>query len=832
MARSGAPARWTRDDGPRMTLRGGRSLGLATRVGIAGLVVAAVLAVVLVVSISTLREARQRNQQARRSGDIVQAANSVQSLVIDLETGLRGYVITRDRSFLAPYRSARARGPVAVHRLQALVAGDPLQVTTARTLRTALESYTVSYAPLVIRDVGRVSENALAHEGKRRVDGIRALLGRFTSDELARQGRRRAEADRSSRRASAIAVGGLAVLLAVFAGALAYTTLLFVRPVRRLTRATGAVRTGELDARVDEGAPAELGELEQGFNAMAAALEARTAELERVGASRAAMLDAVFSQSPVGLAFFDTDGALLRANAALQAMQGLVAEPAAPDAPPRPALGPLVADGVAHVAATGEPAPELEVAGDAPAGERRWWRVSLFPVHPRGGDIAAIGAVVVDITADRRRADAARRRLEIERVEAQRTTRLDQLGEALGEALTVDRAASVVVSHAIRAVDADAGLLALVDETRQDLVLQTAVGHPIEGVDRWRRISRSTPSPAVEALRRRSPVAMTDRASLSERWPAMAAAGTAAALVLPLALDDIEVGALMLTWTAPRTFAADELTFIARVADRAAQALQRARLYEREHDIAEVLQRSLLPEALPALPGATLASRFRASGTGTLVGGDFYDAFALDDGRWLAWIGDVCGKGPQAAAIAALARYTVRAEARHQPAPSALVATLDDALQRHAAPEERFLTAICAMCEPRPDGLRVQLAVAGHPPPLVLDPEGVCSVVEASGPLIGLPGAIWRDHVLDLAPGARLVLYTDGLTEARAPEYVEDPSELCAAIGRANPRTLEDVLDVLFARAVGQPGALPRDDIALLALEAAVPATIPAPTAG
>jgi serine phosphatase RsbU (regulator of sigma subunit)/CHASE3 domain sensor protein len=812
-----------------MRLRGGRSLGLATRVGVAGLVVAVALAVVLVVSISTLSDARRRNQEARRSADVVQTATTLQSLVLDLETGLRGYVITRERSFLAPYRSARVRAPAAVRRLQALVVDDPAQAGTARTLQATLESYTATYAPAVIRDVGRTEENALADEGKRRVDAIRALLGRFTSNELARQGRRRAEADRASRRASAIAVGGLVVLLAVFAAALAYTARLFVRPVRRLTRATGAMRTGELHARVDEGAPAELGELEQGFNAMAGALEARTAELERFGASRAAMLDAVFSQSPVGLAFFDTDGGLLRANAALQSMQGLMAEPAAPDAPSRPVLGPVVADAVARVAATGEPVPDLELAEDSPEAELRWWRLSLFPVRPGGGEIAAIGTVVVDITAERRRADAARRRLEAERIEAQRTARLDQLGAALAEALTVDQAASVVVSHAIRAVDADAGLLALVDETRQDLVLQTAVGHPTEGIGRWRRISRSTPSPAVQALRGRRPVALTDRESLSAGWPAMAAAGTAAALVLPLALDDIDVGALMLTWMAPRSFAADELTFISRLADRAAQALQRARLYEREHDIAEVLQRSLLPDALPALPGATLASRFRASGTGTIVGGDFYDAFALDDGRWLAWIGDVCGKGPRAAAVAALARYTVRAEARRQPSPSALLATLDDALQRHAAPEERFLTAICAMCEPGPEGLRVRLAVAGHPPPLLLDSDGECSVLEASGPLIGLPGARWRDHVLDLPAGARLVLYTDGLTEARAPARVEDPSELCAAIGRAGPRTLEDVLDVLFALAVGQPGVLPRDDIALLALEAAVPAAVGAP---
>jgi serine phosphatase RsbU (regulator of sigma subunit)/HAMP domain-containing protein len=600
---------------------------------------------------------------------------------------------------------------------------------------------------------------------------------------------------------------------------LVYTARVIVGPVTRLTRAARELRGGDLHARVPERSAAELGELEQTFNAMAAALEARTEELEHMGASRAAMLDAVFAQSPVGLAFFEPGGALLRANAALHGMHGLLAEPPAAHAP----LGPVLAEAVAGVAASGEPATDLELAGESREGARQWWRASLFPVRPTGTQVAAVGAVIVEITAERLRAETVRRRLEFERIEAQRTARLDQLGEALGEAVSVDQAATVVVSHAIRALDADAGLIVLVDEIRGDLALQAAVGHTNEDLARWRRISRSRATPAVEALRRRAPIAITDPGDLRARWPSMAAAGIVATLTLPLALDDLDVGALSLSWTTPRTFAADELAFIARLADRAAQALQRARLYEREHDIAEVLQRSLLPEALPELPGATLSSRFRASGTGTIVGGDFYDAFALDDARWLAWIGDVCGKGPHAAAIAALARYTVRAEARHHASPSGLIATLDGALQRHGSPEERFLTAICALAQPTASGLSVALAVAGHPPPLLLQAGGLCHVVQASGPLVGLPGATWQDHVLELDPGDRLVLYTDGVTEAGAPARVQEPAELCEALRTAAPRTLEDVLDVLFALALGRPGVLPRDDIALLAIEAGAP---------
>ena len=564
---------------------------------IAGLVVATALTVVFVVSLAALGDVRMRNEQEHRSSDTIQAAGQALSQVLNLETGLRGYVIARDPAFLAPFDRARTLAPGTLRRLETLAADDPRQAARARRLRAAITDYSGPYARAVISGVRRGDRGSLAREGKNRVDAIRALIATLTATEEAEQAARRAEADRSSRRATVVGIGGLVLLFAVFGTVLAYTARVIVRPLTRLTRAAREIRGGDLHARVPERSAAELGELEQTFNAMAGALEARTEELERYGASRAAMLDAVFAQSPFGLAFFEPDGNLLRANAALQGMHGLLADPPAAHAP----LGPEVAEAVAGVAASGEPATDLEVAGESREGGQRWWRASLFPVRPTGARVAAIGAVIVEITTERLRAETVRRRLELERVEAQRTARLDQLGEALGEAVSVDQAATVVVTHAIRALDADAGLILLVDDIRGDLALQAAVGHTTEDLARWRRISRSRPTPAVEALRRRAPIAITDAGELRGRWPSMAAAGVAATLSLPLALDDLDVGALSLSWMAPRPFAADEVTFIARVADRAAQALQRARLYEREHDIADVLQRSLLPEALPEL---------------------------------------------------------------------------------------------------------------------------------------------------------------------------------------------------------------------------------------
>jgi serine phosphatase RsbU (regulator of sigma subunit) len=150
------------------------------------------------------------------------------------------------------------------------------------------------------------------------------------------------------------------------------------------------------------------------------------------------------------------------------------------------------------------------------------------------------------------------------------------------------------------------------------------------------------------------------------------------------------------------------------------------------------------------------------------VGGDFYDAFELDDGAWALVIGDVLGKGAEAAAVTALARYTLRALAGNSPSPAATLATLNAEMLRQKA-DRRFITAVLARLELMPGGgARLVVASGGHPPPVVLRASGATEVVPCSGTLLGVdPHAESIDCELFLAPGDTLVLYTDGATEAR-----------------------------------------------------------------
>ena len=182
------------------------------------------------------------------------------------------------------------------------------------------------------------------------------------------------------------------------------------------------------------------------------------------------------------------------------------------------------------------------------------------------------------------------------------------------------------------------------------------------------------------------------------------------------------VGVLTLGWRdAGRRPARDEWSLVEALAQRIALAVDGALQYRERAHVAQTLQASLLPAALPDVPGATVAAEYVAAGEGMDVGGDFYDVFALDDGAWILVIGDVLGKGAEAAAVTALARYTVRAVAGRSPSPAATLAALNDEMLRQRNPDRRFVTAVLARFEPRADGgARLVVASGGHPPPLLL----------------------------------------------------------------------------------------------------------------
>ncbi|WP_435068644.1 PP2C family protein-serine/threonine phosphatase [Amycolatopsis thermoflava] len=190
---------------------------------------------------------------------------------------------------------------------------------------------------------------------------------------------------------------------------------------------------------------------------------------------------------------------------------------------------------------------------------------------------------------------------------------------------------------------------------------------------------------------------------------------------------------------------------------------------ERLTRLSRTLQETLLPPGLPDVPGLRAAGYYRAAPT-EMIGGDFYDLFPLSPGRWAFFIGDVCGKGAEAAVLTSLARYTLRAAAVQEPDPGSVLRTLNAVLlQDYRAPEGRFCTVLFGLIEPDGDGFRVELAAGGHPPALRIAADGTVHPMDTpGGRLLGVfPDACVTTAVARLAPGEALFLYTDGLIEAR-----------------------------------------------------------------
>ncbi|WP_334663951.1 GAF domain-containing SpoIIE family protein phosphatase [Streptomyces cyaneofuscatus] len=249
---------------------------------------------------------------------------------------------------------------------------------------------------------------------------------------------------------------------------------------------------------------------------------------------------------------------------------------------------------------------------------------------------------------------------------------------------------------------------------------------------------------------------------------------------------------------------------------------------------ASTLQRTLVPPALPAVPGLELACHYKTASPQE-VGGDFYDVFPVDGGRWAFFLGDVCGKGAEAASVTSLTRYTLRAAALVDADPTAALKALNTALLLDPAVGTRFCTAIFGLLDPTGDGgFTVTLATGGHPPAYHLRPTEDGGVrVEAArakgGMLVGaFAEAVFASRTLHLAPGEGLLLYTDGLTEARTAD-----GHMLADTGLADflaQQTGPVSAGALIDETVALLGTLPdteRDDVALLALSVPTPDAAP-----
>ena len=252
---------------------------------------------------------------------------------------------------------------------------------------------------------------------------------------------------------------------------------------------------------------------------------------------------------------------------------------------------------------------------------------------------------------------------------------------------------------------------------------------------------------------------------------------------------------------------------------RAGAALENARLYRAASQLAQTLQTSLLPPHLPDVPGAELAAAYHPAMQGLEVGGDFYDAFTTAEGQWYLVMGDVCGKGPEAAAVTALARYTLRTAAVRRRSPAAILRWVGEAMLQQDRAGGRFCTIACAHIDLNRSPVRLTVSCGGHPLPVLRRADGSVESIGAHGTLLGLvPDPELQERSTELHPGDTFVLYTDGLTEARAPWAMWGPEELAAAV-RAAPRNgPAGLVESLVASALGDRAA-PRDDLAVLALK-------------
>jgi PAS domain S-box-containing protein len=428
-----------------------------------------------------------------------------------------------------------------------------------------------------------------------------------------------------------------------------------------------------------------------------------------------------------------------------------------------------------------------------------------------------IVVVVHDVT-DRRRAEAERERLLAHvALMAQASELFD---ESLDEAETLERVASLCV----RAL-ADTCLVALgeVDGT----IRRVAAAARRPEVERA-LLDHQLRVPLDEDLGPAITAVLRDGRSRSVDGSAIPALGAAEALLVPLRARGAIHGVLALGFLQQEAgMRADLLARAEDLGRRAALALDNARLYTERSAVAHTLQQSLLPPALPHVPGLEIAVRYLAAGDGNDVGGDFYDCFATADGEWAVMIGDVCGKGAPAAAITALARHTVRAAVAHDRRPESVLRALNEAILRHGT-DARFCTVLYVALTPGPDGAETCLATGGHPLPLILRRSGAVDSVGAFGTLLGvIPDPEISTTRADLGPGDALVLFTDGVVEASPLDSLHGTERLAGWLAALAGRDASRIAEVVERRVLEvQRGAL-RDDVAVVVLRIPPPAAAP-----
>ena len=418
-----------------------------------------------------------------------------------------------------------------------------------------------------------------------------------------------------------------------------------------------------------------------------------------------------------------------------------------------------------------------------------WNELYVSPVHNEEGKLTNFVGVQNDVT-ERKRAEEERdlllAREQLARAEAVRSRRRLSMLAAAGPTLasaSLDYAATLQrISRLAVPELADWCLVDLVDE--EGGINQAAAAHIdperetlLRELSDHRRFGDDDPGSTSRVLRNGRPVLvpevmgnLIDQMEEEEHRRILLQLQPLSLMAVPLLARGRTLGAMTLVSSNPeRRYDEEDLELAENLAYQCALAVDNARLYRERNFIARTLQRSILP-TLPEARGLELGAEYLPMGEEAEVGGDFYDLIEVEDGGCLAVIGDVRGKGPVAAAVTALARYTIRAVALGSDSPASVLTGLNDAMLSQLS-DYQFCTAACVRLCTRGGGLDLTVARGGHPAPLLLRAGGAVEEMGCPGKALGVfPDAGLDESCGRLEPGDALVLYTDGVIEARSPD--------------------------------------------------------------
>jgi serine phosphatase RsbU (regulator of sigma subunit)/anti-sigma regulatory factor (Ser/Thr protein kinase)/CHASE1-domain containing sensor protein len=458
------------------------------------------------------------------------------------------------------------------------------------------------------------------------------------------------------------------------------------------------------------------------------------------------------------------------------------------------------------------------------AGGRRW---AVEVVDPSGVDLKApagllagglaltalVGLLYAQSAGRERELEAAAQR--VERAQ-RRTAALQTATSALSGAATAADVLEVAFERALPPLGATRSSVSLLGADGGTLELARAAGFDPDEQERLASVSLSAPLVLSHAAREREPVFVRSRPEWQQRFPESAAQARKehrAMAAIPL-LDGLHaIGVLALVFDAEQEFPEEDSAFMVAVGRQIAQALERARLSDAEHQLAVSLQHSLLPRRLPELAGVAIAARYRPSVQRVNLGGDWYDAIELGEGKLGIAVGDVVGHGPQAAAVMGQLRSALRAIAREHDEPEEVV----EGLSRFAEtiPEALGTTLVYGVVDLQGESLRY--VCAGHPPPLLLrEGRDPAFLNEGRALPLGVGIGTYRGATAELPAGAILLLYSDGAIERRGEPLDGGLNRLVQAATGLSEHSVEgacsELVETLFADREQE------DDVALLAV--------------